>query len=262
MFEFHTDKERYFKMQKEVTQAYVIPFLESHVNLNPEFKVLEIGCGEAGVLQAFTDLGIEATGIELYESRVENARKFMHEEYSGGKVSFIVKNIYDIDVQKDLKHKFDLVILKDVIEHIPDQEKFISIIHSFLNPGGKIFFAFPPWQMPFGGHQQICKSKVLSRLPYFHLLPMFLYIAILKLFGESERCIQELREIKSTGISIERFEQIIGRSSFRILKRRFYLFNPIYKYKLGVNPREQFGIVASIPYLRNFFTMGVYYIVG
>jgi 2-polyprenyl-3-methyl-5-hydroxy-6-metoxy-1,4-benzoquinol methylase len=262
MFEFHKDKERYFKIQKEVTQEYVIPFLKSHVEMKPDFKVLEIGCGEAGVLQAFTDLGFHATGIELYASRIENAKKFMAKELEEGKVQFIVRNIYDIDVEKDLSHKFDLIILKDVIEHIPEQEKFISIVHSFLTPTGKIFFAFPPWQMPFGGHQQICQSKFLSKLPYFHLLPMFLYTAILKLFGESERCIQELQEIKQTGISIERFERIIKQSSFAILKKKFYLFNPIYKYKLGVNPKEQLGLISSIPYVRNFFTMGTYYLVG
>lgn len=261
MFEFHKDKEGYFNMQKQVTEEYVMPFLKDKIDFSQPLKVLEIGCGEAGVLQAFTDFGHTCTGIELYASRIENAKKFMAKELAEGKVNFIVKNIYDIDVEKELPFKYDLVILKDVIEHIDNQEKFIAIVHKFLSPNGKIFFAFPPWQMPYGGHQQICHSKFLSKLPYFHLLPMFLYKGILKLFGENTAVQNELVSIKETGISIERFERIVKKGGFAVEKSKFFLFNPIYKYKFGVNPRQQFSIVNALPFIRNFFTMGTYYLV-
>lgn len=262
MYEFHKDKEGYFNMQRQVTEEYIIPFLQDKIDFSKSLKVLEIGCGEAGVLQAFTNTGHLATGIELYAGRIENARKFMAKELEEGKVNFIIKNIYDIDPENELPFKYDLVIMKDVIEHIPEQEKFIAMVNRFLAPGGKIFFAFPPWQMPYGGHQQICHGKLAAKLPYYHLLPMFLYKALLKLLGENESVINELVSIKETGISIERFEKLVGVSDLRIEKRKFFLFNPIYKYKFGVNPREQFSLIAAIPFIRNFFTMGTYYLVG
>ncbi len=80
---------------------------------------------------------------------------------------------------------FDLIILKDVIEHIHDQDAILSRLRNFLKPGGHIFFGFPPWQMPFGGHQQVLAHRLLSRTPYFHLLPVPLYRGILKAFGET-----------------------------------------------------------------------------
>lgn len=261
MYEFHKDKERYFNIQREVTETYIIPFLEDKMDLKQPINVLEIGCAEAGVLKAFTNLGHRATGIELLPQRVENAKRFMAKELEEKKVNFIVRNIYDIDTEKDLPFKYDLVILKDVIEHIHEQHKFLAIVRNFLNPGGQIFFAFPPWQMPFGGHQQVCKSKFLSKLPYFHLLPKFLYRGVLSLFGETEKSIESLVEIKETGISIERFEKLIKQSNFEVIKKQHFLFNPIYKYKFGINPRIQFSFLQKIPYLRNFFTMGVYYLV-
>lgn len=61
--------------------------------------------------------------------------------------------------------------------------------------------------MPHGGHQQICESKFLSMLPYYHLLPSFLYKLVLRSFGEAPSTIECLMEVKSTGISIERFEK-------------------------------------------------------
>jgi hypothetical protein len=134
-------------------------------------------------------------------------------------------------------------------------------LSDFLNPGGKVFFGFPPWHMPFGGHQQVCESKFLSKLPYFHLLPSLLYKSILRLFGESEKKIADLLEIKETGISTSGFEKILLKNHFRILKQRFYLISPIYEYKFNLKAREQFPIVASIPFIRDFLTTAVYYLI-
>jgi len=261
MYDFHKDKKRYFNIQKEVTEEYIIPFLSEHFDINKPQKVLEIGSAEAGVLKAFTDRGHSCVGIELSENRVLFAKKFMAEELNENKIKFFSRNIYDINPEEELGFKFDLIILKDVIEHIHDQEKFISILKRFLKKNGKVFFAFPPWQMPFGGHQQMAKSKILSKMPYFHLLPMFLYKFTLKVFGISKGQIEALAEVKETGISIERFERIIKNSEYNIIKKKFYLFNPIYKWKFGVKPKEQFSFISAIPFLRNFFTFGVYYII-
>ena len=68
-------------------------------------------------------------------------------------------------------------------------------------------------------------------------------------------------EIKSTGISIERFEKIIKNSGLSIIAKKSFLFNPIYKYKFGLEVRSVAGIFSKIPYFRNFYTTAVYYIV-
>lgn len=261
MFEFHKDKERYFNMQYVNSKEYIVPFIIEHIDLDQSLNVLEIGCAEAGVLKAFTEKGHKCVGIELSGHRVQIAKQFMADEVKNGKISFMSKNIYDIDVEKDLKFKFDLIILKDVIEHIHDQEKFMSFLHKFLNPGGKIFFGFPPWQMPFGGHQQLVKSKVLSAMPYYHMLPRSVYKAILKAFGETDGKVEGMLEIKDTGISIERFERILKKEKYKIVKRQVYLINPIYKYKFGLSARKQLGLISAIPVLRNFLSSCVYYLI-
>lgn len=262
MRDFHKDKARYFNIQFLTAKEYIIPFLKDIVDFSKKLNVLEIGCAEAGVLKAFTDLDHNCVGIELLQSRVNLASKFMENEIEAKKVKFITKNIYDIDLASDLNVKFDLIILKDVIEHIPNQEKFMKKVGDFLAPSGKIFFGFPPWQMPFGGHQQICDSKILSYLPYYHLLPMSIYKAILKLGKEKDYKIEELQEIKETGISLERFEKIVKTSNFEIQKQKHFLINPIYKYKFGLKPRTQLGLINHIPYLRNFLTTCGYYVIS
>jgi len=262
MFEFHADKEVYFRMQYENARDYVIPFIEEKFPLKPEFNVLEIGCAEGGVLKAFLDRGLKGAGVELSAPRAEMARKFLASEIQSGRAAILDRDIYDASFQASFKNHFDLIVLKDVIEHIHDQEKLLMQMKNYLKPGGKIFFGFPPWQMPFGGHQQVCRNKLLSTFPYYHLLPGFLYKGILKSFGEIDLTIKDLMEVKETGISIERFEKILKRQRYITERKVFYFINPIYKYKFGWKAREQSKLIASIPFVRNFFTTCVYYLVS
>lgn len=262
MFDFHKDRQRYFDMQHTNAKEYILPFIEGQISHDKKLDVLEIGCGEAGVLKAFTEKGHRCLGIELSPSKAEKANYYMRDEIKAGLVQIIQRNIYDIDVENELDTKFDLIILKDVIEHIHNQEKFMSFLHKFLKPDGKIFFGFPPWQMPFGGHQQVLKSGVLSRLPYFHLLPRPILRVLLKSFGETDAVIEAFIEIKDTGITIERFERILKKEKYKIQRRQLYLINPIYKYKFGLNARKQIGLISAIPILRNYLTTCAFYVIS
>ncbi len=223
-------------------------------------RVLEIGCGEGGVLKPFLDKGTVCVGVEFDRLRIENGEKWLSQEIENGQLSFVVKDIYDADVES-LGGKFDIIILKDVIEHIHDQSKLLARLKDFLTPQGIIFFGFPPWQMPFGGHQQLCQNS-LSKVPYFHLLPRSLYRSTLKLFKEPPHIINDLLEIKDTGISIERFEKIVKQNDYEILNKINYLFNPIYEYKFNIKPKKQNSLIAKIPYLRDYLTTCVYYIIA
>lgn len=262
MFEFHKDKERYFNIQYQISKEYILPFVAPFCDLNKKLKILEIGCAEAGVLKAFLEKGHRCTGIELSPSRIELAKKFLKDDFEKGRIDFITKNIYDIDIDKDLPHLYDLIILKDVIEHIHDQKKFIQQLKGFLNSNGVVFFGFPPWQMPFGGHQQMCDNKIASILPWYHIFPKSVYKMMLKLFGETKEKIEDLMEVKETGISIERFQRITKQTGYQILSKKFYLINPIYKYKFNLKSREQLGFISHSPYLRNVFTTTAFYLIS
>ena len=259
MFEFHADRKKYFDIQIWNAEKYVIPFIESKFLIKDGMRVLEIGAGEGGVLKAFINKGCFGVGVEMDESRVTNGSLWLKEDIEKGKISFSVNDIYDADIN-DLGGKFDIIVLKDVIEHIHDQSKLIGRLKSFLMPSGIIYFGFPPWQMPFGGHQQMCQSK-LSKAPYFHLLPKFLYKTVFRLFKEPEPIINSLLEVKETGISIERFEKIVKKNGYQTIEKKHYLINPIYEWKFGWKPKVQNSFISKLPYVRNFFTTCVYYLI-
>jgi len=256
-FEFHKDRQKYFNQQYQNAIKYIIPFIDEE--LSSEVSVLEIGCGEGGILKAFLEKDCKITGIDISPNKIENAKKYFYDDIEKGLVEFICRDIYEIDPAQDLNSKYDLIILKDTLEHIHNQEKLLKYIKEFLKPDGKIFIAFPPWQMPFGGHQQMCDHKFLSFLPYFHLLPKKVYAKILKIFGEKK--IEEFLEIKETGISIERFEKILKHLHYRVEKKLFYFINPNYEIKFNLKPRELPKFISKIPYLRNFLTTTCYYLI-
>jgi hypothetical protein len=81
------------------------------------------------------------------------------------------------------------------------------------------------------------------------------------LFKEPEYVINDLLEIKDTGISIERFEKIVKRTNYKIVDKIHYLFNPIYEYKFNLKPKKQNPLISKIPYIRNYLTTCVYYII-
>lgn len=258
MYDFHTNTQWYYQMQTLNAEKSVIPFIEEKFPLKEGMKVLEVGCAEGGVLKAFVKRGCYGVGVELNETRLETAKELNREYVQNNQAQFIAKNIYDTGFQTEFNEYFDLIVLKDVIEHIYDQEKVMVVLKQFLKKGGCIFFGFPPFNMPFGGHQQVAQSKVFSKLPYTHILPMPFYKFVMKLLGEQP---EQFVEVKETGISTARFERIVKDTDLKIVHERHYLFNPIYEYKFGLKPKEQFSFIKAIPHLRDFLTTCVFYLV-
>jgi cyclopropane fatty-acyl-phospholipid synthase-like methyltransferase len=259
MQERHTNKQKYFLEQETTVNKYIIPFINEIINLNETISVLEIGCGEGGNLKPFLEMGCErVVGVDLSEAKIANANKFFSTQKNASNIEFIAADIYDLDNLGE----FDIIITKDVLEHIHGQERFMNYVKKFLKPSGKFFLGFPPWYNPFGGHQQIAVNKYLSKIPFIHILPNSIYKLILKSFGESEATQRALLEIKQTGITIERFERILKKTNYKIDQRKFYLINPNYEIKFGLKPRKTPGIISVIPYFRDFLTTTNYYVVS
>jgi 2-polyprenyl-3-methyl-5-hydroxy-6-metoxy-1,4-benzoquinol methylase len=259
--DFHLDTDLYFDQQRANARASILPFIDRHAPVAPGSRVLEIGCGAGGVLRAFAERGADVTGVDLHAPSIDYARRRFESEQEGATAwRFEARDVYDVDAAA-LNGPFDLIVMKDTIEHIHDQRRLFARLHEFMAARGRVFFAFPPWQMPFGGHQQICDHRVLMRLPYVHLLPRPAYAHVLRRCGERPETVEALLEIKDTGISIERFEGIVGDTGHRIAARLLYLVNPMYRFRYGLTPRVQSPLVARVPVARDFVTTSAYYLI-
>jgi 2-polyprenyl-3-methyl-5-hydroxy-6-metoxy-1,4-benzoquinol methylase len=258
MLKVHSDRSLYFEQQYTNTKKYIVSFIDEVYKLKPDMEVLEIGCGEGGVLKAFIDAGMKGVGVDLHTYKFDLALQYLDEDVKEGRISLINKDIYSPELHEQFIGRFDLIILKDTLEHIFDQEKLIGYLRDFLKESGMMFLAFPPWNMPFGGHQQMCSSKFLAFMPYYHLLPTTIYKALLKSFNEDEQLIEELLDIKKTQISLQRYKRIIKEKGFKTIKEQLYFINPNYEIKFNMRPRLLNKFIGTIPYLRDFVTTTIY----
>lgn len=260
MHERYSNRKLYFDEQSQTTQKYVIPYIESVKKIERGTRILEIGCGEGGNLRPFAELQCECVGVDLDAYRIDIANEIFKDIKGIPEARFIYKNMYD--ATKDEIGEFDIIMMRDVIEHIFDQEKFLVFIRQFLKDDGVIFFGFPPWQMPYGGHQQVSGIKAIRRAPYVHLLPMRLYKYVLRRAGESESNIKALEDIKKTGISMERFTKAVKMAGYKFDKKTAYLINPNYEIKFKLKPRKKIPVLGDIPYIRNFVTTCLYAVIS
>jgi len=255
----YKDRKRYFNELADTSRSFYLDYIRRFFPQVEGARILEIGCGEGGNLLPFAQAGCEVTGVDLADGKIENARRFFAE--LGVEGSFQCANVFDIPVPE---RPFDIILVHDVIEHIAQEDKaaFLGCVRGFLSPEGVAFIAFPAWNMPFGGHQQVCRSKVVRSLPWIHLLPLPLYKGLLRLSREPQARFDELLDIRSSKMKVEAFERLCSNGSFKILDRTLWFINPHYMSKFGLRPlRLRLGL-DHVPWLRNFFATSCWYVIG
>lgn len=256
----YADRQRYFLELAETSRNWYLDYVGRFLEISPAVRVLEIGCGEGGNLLPFAELGCQVAGIDLAVNKIANARTFFAQRNVPGE--FFHGDFLTFDALDGLG-RFDLVLVHDVIEHIAPGSKpaFLAGIRRFLKPGGIVFFGFPAWRMPFGGHQQICRKKP-CRLPFIHLLPSSMYRAWLEMFSEEQFRIDELMEIREARMTPGTFEALCREGGYAILDRTLWLISPHYKAKFGLRPARLVKPFSVIPWLRDFMATSCFYILS
>jgi len=237
--------EKHFYEQKRFTGNYLIPYFMKYV---PDFhnkKILEVGCAEGGLIEALQENGIYAVGIELSPERAAIAKE------KNQKLNVLVGDITDPNLANQLNETFDMIIMREVIEHVPDKKAAFDNLVRLVNPEGFIFISFPPKYSPFAGHQQIGKS-FMKAIPYLHLFPGGLLKMIAKSLGEEDSYIDEIKHHFHTGCSINEFERQCETHDFVKVKEEFFFFRPIYALRFGLRTVS----LPNVPLLREIISFG------
>ena len=119
---------------------HVIHTLQQYIpEFDPRrFRVLDIGCGDAGVLIAFAERGASVAGIEADERSLQRARMRADEH----QVPLDLRQ----GVAEALPYSdatFDLVILDNVLEHVNDRERTLAEIRRVLRSEGLLYMVTP-----------------------------------------------------------------------------------------------------------------------
>lgn len=98
----------------------------------PRGKVLEIGCHDGFFLSLFKEAGWDCKGVEPSPAALTASDKYGIETIHG----FFGPGVYPDD-------QFDLVIIKHVVEHVPDPLQFVMEAARRLKPGGHLYIEVP-----------------------------------------------------------------------------------------------------------------------
>jgi SAM-dependent methyltransferase len=222
-----------------LAKFYICPALEKWGFNFQGAKILDVGCGNAGVPFAMMSRGARCTGLDISEMQKLEA--------GGYPFRFVLGDMCQPEILNRLERNYDLAVVRDVIEHIADKHAFMQNILEVLADRGKIYITFPPYYSPFGGHTQNLKSKA-RYLPFIHLMPGPLFKALVKKIqppGAVQAELLSLNDIRTTVNSVER---VLADFKLRILQREFYAIRPTYHIRYGLKPRQAFW--GALPVLR------------
>lgn len=248
--DFPNWQEYYWAYQNTLAKEYYIPLLsEWGIPIN-EKKILDIGCGNGGFTAAFGDAGSAATGVEIKSFNWKN----------NPNVQYVVQDINADNALDTLGSDFDLIILRDVIEHIPLNEKltFIKSSLNFGSPEAKILVTFPPFYSPYGIHQQTFLKSLLRKIPCLGWKPIWALIPLLKIFGENKEAISNIQEVHNCRMTLRGFESLVDKLNLEIEREKRYLIRPSHEIRYGWKTRELNW--RLLPGFRELVTLGVVYL--
>ena len=162
-----------------------------------------------------------------------------------------------IDIRHGFVHEldeddFDLIISKDVLEHVMDPGEALAELGRRLRAGGRMLLGWGPlWFSPFGDHRL---SKELLpfgdfAIPWAHLMvpERFLLSRVNGRRGSDYRSIEDYGLNK---LPYREYERILTACGLRILSLRTNVTNSL----LG----RAAGLLSAFPPLRKYVTSTVY----
>jgi len=101
-------------------------------NKNHKLRYLDVGAGEGkGLIEAIAR-DWEATGIDIVDNRIEEAKL--------PEIKFIKSNLLDSNLQENY---FDFIYVDSVVEHVLNPYEYLLKIKSLLSEGGVIYIGVP-----------------------------------------------------------------------------------------------------------------------
>jgi len=244
----------YFEYQRIVCREVVIPWLQQHIALEG-LLVGDFGAHHGGMVDALREWGhvAGAIGLELSESVVASSPFVSDETF----------RLERADVLAPGSHvpKFDLVLLHDVLEHVPEYGRAVDAIRSSLRDGGYAFISFPPYYSAFGGHQQYARG-VARFTPFVHLLPAPVFYRVAEPgeqeYMTAEGALEDMVSVRRTRLTLAAAERAFTRARLDVVSHELFLVRPEYTVRYRLKARDA-GVVGRVPVVRELVN-GAFYL--
>ena len=237
--------EKHYTEQTRHAERYLLPFFEKHLPDFQDASVLELGCAEGGLLSVLRQKGIKTAGLELSPARVQLAL-----ERNPG-LDIRTGDITDPTLPDRFRERYDLIILRDVIEHVENREMLFANCKALLKEHGYLYVTFPPRFSPFAGHHQVGRS-FLRLVPYLPFFPKFFIEWMGKRVNEYPHVIDNAYLNLRIGLTISQFHRFCRKYRLEAVRKSCYWIRPIYTTRFGWKTIR----TLNIPFLREWISMG------
>ncbi len=138
-------------------------------------RVIDCGCGAGGYVRALRGLGIDAVGVEHSADKVA--------EYQAAGVEPERVEQGDLEALRFADASFEVALLNEVLEHVPDEARALREIRRVLVPGGRLIVFSPNRRYPFETHGVTIRGSGRrvppSRTLFVPYLPVALGVRVL-----------------------------------------------------------------------------------
>ena len=205
-------------------------------------RVIDCGCGAGEYVRALLARGADAYGVEFDEAKL--AAGTTRDEDLAARLS-----VGDLEALAFLDQSFDLALLNEVLEHVPDEGAALAEVHRVLRSGGRLILLSPTRLYPFETHGVFWRGtgrRVPHTVPGIPWIPLALGTRLFDYWARNYwpwelRALTERAgfRVLATGGVWQTFENISGHQ-------------PRWLTKLAPLLRALCGLFERIPGLRAF----------
>ena len=106
----------------------------SELDLKEDSTVLDVGCGTGVLVPYYLERNIgHLDAIDISDQMIERCRN----KFADPRISFICANVMD----HDCADRYDLIMIYNVLPHMPDYEALFSHLASMLRKDGQLVIA-------------------------------------------------------------------------------------------------------------------------
>ncbi len=247
---FDSWAEYYWTYQHDLATDFFLPWLQQQGFVPQGKRILDVGCGIGGFLPPFAKARAErCLGLEIHSFPWPTTPR----------VEYRVQDIQA--TTSDTEAPFDLIILRDVLEHIPIEEKqhFLCSLRQFAHINTRYLVAFPPWWSAFGLHQQVFAKTFFRHLPFLSWCPWQLLKPTLAWAGESEEALREMKEVVDARLSLRDFRNLRKEIGWDVLGESYHSVRPSHELRYGWKTRnsplptnsvfQEFAVAGAVFYI-------------
>lgn len=245
----------YFEYQRLVATEVVIPWLDARLSLDGA-AIGDFGAHQGGMLDALRGIGTvrSGTGFEL-SADVVSSSPFSDDR------SFRLE-VADLTALDAGSYAFDVVLLHDVLEHIPNGSGVLKVAAEALSPHGHVFVSFPPYHSAFGGHQHLARGRARI-IPFVQHLPTPVFRRVARPgaseYMTAEESLADLLSVRATRLTLSAAEKAFRVAGLEIVDRELFVLRPEYTVRYGL-PTVSAGFIGRLPWVREFVVTGAFFL--